>query len=64
MRRAVEADPAGDEEKIGLLYWLGRCDEEQQRGEGALTYYQRVFAVDINFQDVGQRVDALTKAKR
>ncbi|MCZ6917589.1 MAG: tetratricopeptide repeat protein [Gemmatimonadetes bacterium] len=64
MRRAVEADPAGDEGKIGLLYWLGRCDEEQQRGEGALTYYQRVFAVDINFQDVGQRVDALTKAKR
>ena len=64
MRRAVEADPSGDEDKIGLLYWLGRCDEEQQRGDGALTYYQRVFAVDINFQDVAERMNALAKAKR
>ena len=62
LRRAVDADGGSDQEKIGLLYLLGRCDEEQSKSADALGYYQRVFAVDINFQDVGQRVDALAKA--
>ena len=62
MRRAVDADPGSEQEKVGLLYWMGRCEEEQSRAAEALSYYQRVFAVDINFQDVGQRVDALAKA--
>ena len=63
MRRAVDTDPAGDDVKIGLLYWLGRCDEEQSKRAGALAYYERVFALDIKFQDVGERVDALSKAQ-
>ena len=63
MRRAVDTDSGGDDEKIGLLYWLGRCEEEQSKTAGALAYYERVFAVDIKFQDVGQRVNALSKAK-
>ena len=63
MRRAVDTDPGGDDVKIGLLYWLGRCDEEQSKTTGALAYYERVFAVDIKFQDVSQRVNALSKAQ-
>lgn len=63
MRRAVDTDPAGDDAKIGLLYWLGRCDEEQSKGAAALAYYERVFALDIKFQDVGKRVSALSKAQ-
>jgi len=63
MRRAVDTDPGGDDAKIGLLYWLGRCDEEQSKAAGALAYYERVFAVDIQFQDVGERVNALSKAQ-
>jgi tetratricopeptide (TPR) repeat protein len=60
MRRAVESDAAnGDEKKVGLLYWIGRCEEEQGRGTDALQYYQRVFAVDITFQDVSERVEQL-----
>ncbi len=62
MRRAVDVDRSGDEEKIGLLYWLGRCEEEQSKTADALTYYQRVFALDIKFHDVGDRVSALSKA--
>ncbi len=62
MRRAVEVDRSGDEAKIGLLYWLGRCEEEQSKTVDALVYYQRVFAVDIHFQDVSNRVSALSKA--
>ncbi len=64
LRRAVETDPGGDEEKIGLLYWLGRCEEELQHPAEALGYYQRVFAVDIGFQDVSERVKALAQAGR
>ena len=64
MRRAVDADKSGDGAKVGLLYWLGRCEEEQSRVADALVYYQRVLAVDINFEDVGNRVSALSKAGR
>jgi tetratricopeptide (TPR) repeat protein len=60
MRRAVETDASGDEAKIGLLYWLGRCEEEMKRVPEALTFYQRVFALDIRFQDVRERVKRLT----
>jgi tetratricopeptide (TPR) repeat protein len=60
MRRAVETDPSGDESKIGLLYWLGRCEEEMKRVAEALAFYQRVFALDIRFQDVRERVKRLT----
>ena len=60
MRRAIESDPTtGDEAKIGLLYWIGRCEEMQHKGDDARQYYQRVFAVDITFQDVSDRVKAL-----
>ena len=62
MRRAVESEPGGDDAKIGVLYWLGRCEEEQGNGSVALGYYQRIFSIDINFQDVSDRVNTLTQA--
>jgi tetratricopeptide (TPR) repeat protein len=64
LRRAIEQDPGTDESKIGLLYWLGRCEEEQGKRGEALTSYQRVFALDIRFQDVSDRVKTLAKAAR
>ncbi len=62
LRRAIEAEPGADDEKIGLLYWLARSEEEQGHAEPALSYYQRVFSIDIAFQDVNERVKALTEA--
>ncbi len=64
LRRAIDTDPGEDEEKIGLLYRLGRCEEAQSRPAEALNWYQRVFAVDINFRDVTDRVNSLAKAGR
>ncbi|MEK6610499.1 MAG: tetratricopeptide repeat protein [Gemmatimonadota bacterium] len=61
MRRALELPAASEAERIGLLYWLGRAQEEQGKGPDALGSYNRVFAVDINFQDVNQRVQALSR---
>ncbi len=61
LRRAVESDEAGDDTKIGMLYLIGRCEEEQGNLESALSHYQRVFAIDIQFEDVGDRVAKLAK---
>jgi len=62
MRRAIETDPSGDEAKIGLLYWLGRCGEEMGKQADAAACYHRVFALDIRFQDVAERVKRLSGA--
>ena len=59
MRRAVDTLGGGDDEKIGLLYWLGRAEEEQGRGAEARTHYERALAVDIGFRDLGQRLRRL-----
>lgn len=60
LRRAVEDQPGSDDEKVGLLYWLGRALEAQQRPAEALACYQRVMAVDIRFADAGNRMHQVT----
>ena len=62
LRRALELPAQGDAERVGLLYWLGRTQEELGKGADALVSYNRVFVVDINFQDVSQRVRLLSRA--
>ncbi len=62
LKRALDLPAAGDAERVGLLYWLGRTLEEQTKTTDALVFYNRVFAVDITFQDVNQRVQALARA--
>ncbi len=62
LRRALEHPAAGDAERVGVLYWLGRTLEEQDKRADALAAYNRVFAVEIQFQDVNERVRALVKA--
>ncbi|HWO88667.1 MAG TPA: tetratricopeptide repeat protein, partial [Gemmatimonadales bacterium] len=62
LRRGLELPASGDAERIGLLYWLGRTLQELGRGAEALAAYNRVFAVDITFADVGDRVNELSRA--
>jgi tetratricopeptide (TPR) repeat protein len=62
LRRACDLPASGDAERVGLLYWLGRTQEEQGKTSDALTSYNRVFAVEITFQDVSQRVRSLSHA--
>ncbi|MGH7568227.1 MAG: tetratricopeptide repeat protein [Gemmatimonadales bacterium] len=63
LRRGLELPAAGDQERLGVLYWLGRSLEEQGKRPDARELYGRVFAVDIRFMDVGERVKALAKAR-
>jgi tetratricopeptide (TPR) repeat protein len=63
LRRGLELPASGDQERLGVLYWLGRALEEQGKKAEARELYGRVFAVDIRFRDVGERVKALARAK-
>src|SRR5437773_5390374 len=63
LRRALELPASGDQERLGVLYWLGRALEEQGKRVEARDLYGRVFAVDIRFRDVRERAKALAKAK-
>ncbi len=63
LRRGLELPASGDQERLGILYWLGRALEEQGKKSDARDLYGRVFAVDIRFLDVEQRAKALAKAR-
>jgi len=63
LRRAVDGLDGGDDEKIGLLYWLGRACEAQGRGADARASYERALAVDIRFMDLGDRIHRLTAGR-
>ena len=60
LSRAVDALPGADDEKIGLIYWLGRAIEAQGRCGEALRCYERALAVDITFLDLSDRIQRLT----
>ena len=63
LKRAIDALPGLDDQKIGLLYLLGRSREEQGKYPEALTCYERAMAVDIKFQDLSDRVTRLSTAQ-
>jgi uncharacterized protein HemY len=63
LRRGLDLPASGDQERLGILYWLARSLEQQGKKAEARDFYGRVFAVDIRFLDAEQRVKALAKAK-
>lgn len=60
LKRAVETLGASDDEQIGLIYWLARATEAQRKSPAAITWYERVMAVDIGFQDANSRMQKLS----
>lgn len=64
LARSLGEGGYGDEELIGVLYLLGRAAEALNRVEEALSYYQRIFAVDIEFRDVSERISQLERVAR
>ncbi|HUG28256.1 MAG TPA: tetratricopeptide repeat protein [Gemmatimonadales bacterium] len=63
LARAIDGIPGADDEKIGLIYWLGRSLEAQGRETEALPWYERALAVDIRFLDLGERLARLGSGK-
>jgi hypothetical protein len=44
---------------VGIYYYLGRAHETMGDKDTALGLYDRVFALNINFSDVTERLRAL-----
>jgi tetratricopeptide (TPR) repeat protein len=63
LRRAVETLEGGDDEKIGLLYWLGRACESQGKSGDARQAFERALAVDIRFMDLNERIRQLAAGR-
>ena len=59
LQRAAEMPGIDDQQLVGVLYLLGFASEQTGRHGDALRYYQRVFAVDIQFRDITTRVSAM-----
>jgi tetratricopeptide (TPR) repeat protein len=64
LSRATSEPGTDDAQLVGVLYLLGQTYEALERPVDALNAYQRVFAVDITFRDVAERIGALTKAAK
>ena len=61
LTRAVALGEGDDHHLVGVLYLLGRATEALNKPAAALDYYQRVFAVDIEFRDVAERISAIER---
>lgn len=61
LSRALSDGGHGDDTLIGVLYMLGSACEALGQQQNARTYYERVYAVDIRFRDVHDRLAAVTQ---
>jgi tetratricopeptide (TPR) repeat protein len=57
--RALQLKREDELELLGIYYHLGRTYEELGRTDDARDAFERVLALDINFQDVPQRLSRL-----
>jgi tetratricopeptide (TPR) repeat protein len=63
LSRALHEKGVAEDQLVGVLYLLGRCAEARGQLEQAVEYYQRVFVIDIQFRDVGERLAAVEGAR-
>jgi tetratricopeptide (TPR) repeat protein len=59
MGRALDAGLEVEDELLGIYYQMARAHEELGNKGEALEFYEKVFALDINFQDVTERLRVL-----
>ena len=59
LSRATEMPFDVEDELLGIYYYLGRAHEELGNRDDAVEYYEKVFALDINFEDVTERLRSL-----
>ena len=59
LNRGLEAPCEIEEERVGIYYYIGLAHETMGEKDTAMEFYDRVFALDINFADVTERLRAL-----
>ena len=57
--RALNVFHDVEDDLIGIYYLMGRAQEDQGNTEEAVEFYEKVFSLDINFEDVTERLRAL-----
>lgn len=57
--RALDLSPGIEDEMLGIYYNLGRAHENVGNVDAAAEFYEKVFALDINFMDVTERLRGL-----
>jgi tetratricopeptide (TPR) repeat protein len=59
LQRALSEPNVRDEALVGVLYLLGVINEQLGNFADAKKYFERVFSVDIQFRDIGDRLNAV-----
>ena len=59
LTRGLDAPCEVEEERVGIYYYLGLAHETIGNTEAAVEFYDKVFAIDINFVDVTERLRGL-----
>ncbi|MGW8265266.1 MAG: tetratricopeptide repeat protein [Longimicrobiales bacterium] len=59
LNRALNTNFDVEDELIGIYYIMGRAKEELGNTEEAVEFYEKVFSLDINFEDVTERLRSL-----
>ena len=59
MTKALGSKFEVEDELLGIYYYLGRAHEELGNRAPATEFYEKIFALDINFRDVTERLRAL-----
>lgn len=57
--RGVARGSEAEDDLVGIYYFLGQAHESAGNPEKAREFYEKVFALDINFRDVTDRLKAL-----
>ena len=59
LTRGLDAPCEIEEERVGIYYYLGLAHETIGNTDTAMEFYDKVFAIDINFADVTERLRGL-----
>ncbi len=59
LARGLDAPCEIEEERVGIFYYLGLAHETIGDNDAAVEFYDKVFAIDINFADVTERLRGL-----
>ena len=58
-KRACESEDLGSEEMQALDYELGNIYDLLDHPEAAIEHFEKVYAQDVDFRDIGNRLEAL-----
>ena len=57
--RALETSDLADDERNGLLFEMANAYEVGGDSEKAVEYFERIYAVDVDYREVGKRLENL-----